>query len=77
MFDRETCIGAVACAMIAPEYWKIAPDQKVDLEKSKQNKETGKYELIITTEKEYSLHKDAEHACPVAAIKVIKLENQI
>ena len=47
IFDREVCIGALACNVVAPEFWKLAKDGKVDLQGAKYNKENDKFELII------------------------------
>jgi ferredoxin len=73
IFDRELCIGALACNSVAPEYWKIADDGKVDLVGGKYNEETGKWELIID-EKDLNINTDAEKSCPVEAIIIEKIE---
>ncbi len=73
IFDREACIGALACNVVAPDFWKLAKDGKVDLEKAKYNKETDKFELIID-EKYLVQNQDAARVCPVTAIVIEKLE---
>lgn len=73
IFDRETCIGALSCNVVAPEFWKLAHDGKVDLEGAIFNKETGKYELIID-EKYLVENKEAARVCPVLVIEIYNLE---
>ena len=74
-FDRELCIGALACTAVAEKFWPRADDGKVDLSGAKYNEETKKWELIID-EKDYEINKDAAEVCPVDAIKIIKIEDQ-
>lgn len=73
IFDREVCIGALACAASSPDFWLRGEDGKAELKNATYNKETDKWELIIN-EKNLPTNKEAESVCPVAAIKVIKLE---
>ena len=73
-FDRELCIGAVACTAVAEKFWPRADDGKVDLAGAIYNKETKKWELIID-EKDFQINKEAEEVCPVEAIKVTKVED--
>ena len=68
IFDREACIGALACSALRPELWKKSEDGKVDLINAKK-REDGKFELIID-ESQLNAHKEAEHSCPVFAIKI-------
>jgi ferredoxin len=72
IFDREVCIGALACSAVSPDLWEIAKDGKVDLKGAKKNSE-GKWELVIE-EKDLQREKDAAHVCPVEAIKIITLD---
>ncbi len=72
IFDREGCICALASSAIRPELWKKAEDGKVDLINGKK-REDGKYELIID-DSQLQAHKEAEHSCPVFAIKIEKIE---
>ncbi|MFH1916620.1 MAG: ferredoxin [Nanoarchaeota archaeon] len=74
-FDREACIGALVCNAIAPEYWLLSDDGKVDLKGATFNKETKKWELIID-EEEFKLNDDAAYSCPVTVIKLIKLAEE-
>jgi ferredoxin len=69
IFDREACIGALSCNVVAPEFWELSKDGKVDLKGAKLNEETNKFELIVD-EKDLKLNKEAESVCPVLAIKV-------
>jgi len=73
-FDRELCIGALACTAVAEKFWPRADDGKVDLTGAIYNKETKKWELIID-EKDFQINKEAEDVCPVVAIKVTKIED--
>ena len=76
IFDREACIGALACNVVAPEFWKLAKDGKVDLASAKYNKETDKFELVID-EKWLVKNEDAAKVCPVTAIILEKIEDEI
>lgn len=73
IFDREVCIGALACAASSPDFWLRGDDGKADLRSASYNKATDKWELIID-EKDLLTNKEAESVCPVAAIKVVKIE---
>ena len=69
-FDREACIGALACAAVSPKHWKIADDGKVDLIGGKKNKQ-GNYELIID-ESDLKITQESAEVCPVLVIKIEK-----
>ncbi len=71
IFDREACIGALSCNVVAPEFWKIAQDGKVDLKGANYNKETGKFELIVD-EKHINPNKEAAKVCPVLNVILIE-----
>jgi len=73
-FDRELCIGALACNAIAEDFWPRSEDGKVDLTNAKYNEETKKWELIIDV-KDYETNKEAADACPVDAIVITKIED--
>jgi len=45
-FDREICIGALACNAVAENIWPRAEDGKVDLAGGKYNDKTKNCELI-------------------------------
>ena len=66
-FDRELCIGAIACTAVAESFWPRSDDGKVDLSGATYNEETKKWELIIE-EKDYEINKEAAEVCPVDAI---------
>lgn len=73
IYNREGCIGAGACELAAPKFWKMAGDLKVDLLGSKLNYETGKYELEIeVTAKELRALKESADSCPVQVIEVVE-----
>jgi len=73
-FDRELCIGALACTAIAPDFWPRSKDGKVDLTGAVFNEETKKWELEIE-EKDFEINKESADVCPVEAIKIIKLDD--
>lgn len=75
IFDREVCIGALACTAVAEHLWPRSEDGKVDLTGATYNEETKKWELIID-EKDYPISKDSADVCPVEAIKIVKLEGE-
>ena len=72
-FDREVCIGALACTAVAEHFWPRSADGKVDLIGATYNEQTKKWELIVD-EKDFQINCDAADSCPVEAIKIIKLE---
>jgi ferredoxin len=69
---RNECIGCGACAAIDEDNWFMSEDGKATLNKSKEVKK-GIYELIVD-EKEIELFKESSECCPVAIIKVEKIE---
>ena len=73
VFDREVCIGALACTAVAENFWPRSKDGKVDLTGAAYNEQTKKWELVID-DKDFQINQDAADSCPVEAIKVIKLE---
>ncbi len=75
VFDRKNCIGAAACAAVAPEFWVMNEDGKADLIGSKD--ENGNQVLIIkesqlTKEGKsvLQINKDAAEVCPVQVIHI-------
>ena len=72
-FDRELCIGVLACAGVAEKFYKTSPDGKVDLIGGTFNEKTKKWELIID-EKDLDVNKMAADVCPVIAIIIEKLD---
>ena len=71
IYDRENCIGAAACAAASPDYWEMVEDGKANLINSTK-REDGKDELIIEAEK-LEENLEAAEVCPVAVIKIVKL----
>jgi ferredoxin len=74
IFDKEACIGVLACSAAAAKFW-IPKDKKVDLKGAKYNEKTKKYELIID-EKDFAANQEAADVCPVEAIKIEKIEDK-
>jgi ferredoxin len=74
-FDREACIGALACNAVAPNFWVLAKDGKVDLKDATFNKETKKWELIIA-DPDFKINDDAAYSCPVSVIKIVKIDDE-
>jgi ferredoxin len=74
-FDREACIGALACNAVSPKFWELAKDGKVDLKGAILNKETKKWELTIG-EEDFKLNDDAAYSCPVHVIKITRLPEE-
>lgn len=73
-FDKELCIGALACNAISPDIWPRSDDGKVDLANAKLNKKTNKFELIIG-EADLEINKESAEVCPVEAITITKIED--
>lgn len=72
IFDRDTCIGALACNAVAPDFWDLSDDGKVDL-RGATKRDDGKYELIID-EKDMNINKEAADSCPVYAIVIEEIQ---
>ncbi len=76
IFNKDDCIGALACFGMAPDYWEEDPPaKKVDLKGAKYNKATNRYELIINEDKYIELQGSAD-VCPVKVIEVVKIDDQ-
>jgi len=73
IFDREGCIGALACAGVAEEFWPVADDGKVDLKGATYNEETKRWELIID-EEHLDINRISAEVCPVNVIIIEKVE---
>ncbi len=76
VYDRKACIGAAACAAVAPEFWEMKEDGKAHLIGGKVD-EHGHEVLVIKegqlTDKMKSaltLNKEAAEVCPVQVIHV-------
>jgi len=75
VFERKNCIGAAACAAVAPEFWVMRDDGKADLIGHKD--ENGNQVLIVkesqmTKEGKnvLQLNKEAAEVCPVQVIHI-------
>lgn len=73
-YDREGCIGAVACVAAAEKFFILKDDGKVDLVGGVLNEKSGWYELVVENEQDVKDLKVAEEGCPVKVIKVTKIE---
>ena len=76
IYDRKGCIGAAACTVACPKYWKMNPDGKADLIGSKYTDDV--YELELTEEKlkehlkaAVACNKDAAESCPANVIRIV------
>jgi len=75
VFDRKNCIGAAACAAVAPEFWVMNEDGKADLVGYKDEKGN---QVLIVKESQLSkegknvlrLNKEAAEVCPVQVIHI-------
>ena len=74
-FDRELCIGALACTAVAEKFWPRAEDGKVDLTNATYNEKTKKWELIID-ENDCEINKEAASFFPVDASCIKKIEDK-
>jgi ferredoxin len=74
VYDREACIGAGACVGMAPKDWEMNADAKADLLGGKK-REDGMWVKIID-EAEFKTSQEAADACPVAIIKLEKIEDE-
>ena len=71
--DRKGCIGAAACAAVAPKFWKMnEEDGKVDIPGGKSSANNEHQEIDID-EADLQANKDAADVCPV---KVIIIKNK-
>ena len=68
--NKADCIGCGACEAVAPDFFEMKDDGKVQL---KGGKETGKdiWERDIE-EKDFQTVKDAADSCPVNVIHIVK-----
>ncbi len=69
--DRQNCIGADSCEVIAPEFFKLASDGKIDLVGG--IKTGGKMEWEGSVD-EATLKKlkQAATSCPVQVIEIVE-----
>jgi len=76
VYDRKGCIGAAACAAVAPEFWEMKDDGKAHLIGGMTD-ENGNEILIITEnqmtdnmKRALELNKEAAEVCPVQVIHI-------
>ena len=77
VFNREGCIGALACSALDPELWEETPDGKVSIiggEKVKNDIGEVVEEYIYLDELKDE-RVDGAMACPVLVIEIYKLKN--
>ena len=70
IYNRETCIGAAACAAMDPKYFEMDSEGKAVLKGAKEI--DGKF--ILEIDDNDDTYQAAE-SCPVRAIKLINLES--
>ncbi|MBI4145787.1 ferredoxin [Candidatus Woesearchaeota archaeon] len=76
VFDRKNCIGAAACAAVAPEFWEMKEDGKADLighkvdEQGNQVLILAEHQMTPTMKKALELNKEAAEVCPVQVIHI-------
>ena len=69
VYERETCIGAVACEAVLPERWKISSsDGKADLLDGGEN-EPGVFEYEFDDDELEKIMESAQ-VCPVNVIHI-------
>lgn len=77
IYNRKGCIGASACVLVAPKFWKMVEDGKAELLGSKLNPETGKHELEIEiSEADLKSLRDSAESCPVQVIQLQIIEEE-
>ena len=80
-YDRSGCIGAAACAAVAPEFWKIVDDGLADLAGATQvDEDMWELELDEQDFKEkfkeiLQINKEAAESCPVQVIKIYNVDS--
>ena len=74
IYNRTECIGAGACAAIAPDRWLMVAGGKADLIDGKEIS-TGIWEATVEADEMYiKVLVDSADACPVKVIHIIDLE---
>ncbi len=68
VFDRDNCIGALACVSVADKFWEDSKDGKVNLKGAKKNAK-GEYEIIIDAAN-FNVLRESADVCPVNVIKI-------
>ena len=71
-FDREKCIGALACTIPQPDTWvHNKSDDKVDLKGSKKK---GDLFVLEFSEEELEKFQEAAEVCPVQVISIEEIK---
>lgn len=72
-YDRPNCIGAGACTVASPKFWKMDydKDNKANLIGGRANGETWEIEI---DEKDFEEMKASAEICPVNVIHIKKKE---
>ena len=75
LYNRIECIGAGACAEIAPNRWKMVYDEgKANLVDGKQT-DSGQFEAILEVdEDQLKILINSADVCPVNVIHIIDLK---
>lgn len=76
--DRPNCIACAACAITAPEFWKISEDGKSELAGSSHVVENGEItaEKLEIEEKDFEKNREAADMCPVNVIHIIRKDGE-
>jgi ferredoxin len=69
---KDECISCGACAAICPEFWEMDDEGMAHLKES--TKVEDHWERTIDTEDARASNQEAIDACPVAIIKLEKIE---
>ncbi len=67
--DRNNCIGCGACGAVAPDFWEMKDDGKVQLKNGKKAK--GEFYEFEIAEKDLNANKEAADSCPVNVIHIV------
>lgn len=76
VYDREACIGAAACAAVAPALWEIKDDGKAVLKGGKKDKD-GKEVLVVKAGEWDDKMKQSAEVCPVHAIEIFEDDKKV
>ena len=74
IYDKNNCIGAYSCVVVAPKLWEVTEEGKADLKGGTLNPETGFYELIIDAE-DYQTALESAEVCPVRVIVIEEIKD--
>lgn len=76
VYDREHCIGALACCAVHPDRWLLDDEGKATLRGATQENNNALQKLDID-ESELELQKQAAEVCPVRVIWIEKNKKKI